>query len=288
MAAGSQLENDAAITTRAARTGGAVHGSSPGKNDVADGAASVASAFEAVEHTLFPCAVGLRRELIYGTKIICSIVVGCAVEIALAIRSQSAVGKSGVGLSLERVNCGELPATGGVGKPEGNALSICAARCGHAVEAPFITKQAAGRAACAIVPSGEGMDHFQVPGAVWHRTQEENDALTVRPAGRSHPVESAVSAECQAGARSVSVIAAGESMNHGLGPDSAGVSQLVSDAATALTRSTASGNGRAVEIALAVKRDALVRLCSVGASGEAVEDGVSPAVAGRGQLKDRA
>src|SRR5216683_2281363 len=62
-------------------------------------------------------------------------------------------------------------------------------------------------------------------------------------------------------------------MNHGLGPDSTGVSQLVS---------------RAVEIALAVKSDALVRFSSVGASGEAVEHGVSPAVGGRCQPKNRA
>src|ERR1700682_5640628 len=68
--AGSQFENDAAITTRAARTGGAVHGSSLGKNDVADGTASVSSALEAVEHTFFPCSVGLGSELVYGTKII--------------------------------------------------------------------------------------------------------------------------------------------------------------------------------------------------------------------------
>ena len=77
-------------------------------------------------------------------------------------------------------------------------------------------------------------------------------------------------------------------MNHCLGPDSAGVRQLVSHAAAALTRSPAAGDGRAVEIALAVNRDALVRFSSIGASREAVEHGVNPAVCGRLQLKDRA
>src|SRR5260370_38234907 len=77
-------------------------------------------------------------------------------------------------------------------------------------------------------------------------------------------------------------------MNHGLAPDSPGVSQLVSHAAAALTSATASGDSRAVEIARGVKSNALVRFSSVGASGEAVEHGVSPAVGGRGQTKNRA
>src|SRR6202795_427122 len=178
--AGSQFENDAAITTRAAPTGRPVHGSRLGKDDIADGAASILSAFEAVEHTVLPCAVGLGSELIYRAKIICSIVVCCAIEIALAVRSQSAVGKSSVGLALERVKRGELPASCGVGKPEGNAFCICAACGGHAVEAPLIRKQAACRAACAIGPAGEGMDHLQVPGAVLHRSQQENGAWNLK------------------------------------------------------------------------------------------------------------
>src|SRR5260370_25152805 len=77
-------------------------------------------------------------------------------------------------------------------------------------------------------------------------------------------------------------------MNNALGPHSTEVSHLVVHAATALTRATASGDSRAVEIALAVKSDALVRFSSVGASGEAVEHGVSPAVGGRCQPQNRA
>src|SRR5260370_17285005 len=77
-------------------------------------------------------------------------------------------------------------------------------------------------------------------------------------------------------------------MNQGLGQDPPGVSQLVSHAAAALTSATASGDSRAVEIARAVKSNALVRFSSVGASGEAVEHGVSPAVGGRCQPKNRA
>src|SRR5260370_8026184 len=76
-------------------------------------------------------------------------------------------------------------------------------------------------------------------------------------------------------------------MNNALGPHSTEVSHLVVHAATALTRATASGDSRAVEIALAVKSDALVSFSSVGASGEAVEHGVSPAVGGRRQPKNR-
>src|ERR1700682_2699886 len=77
-------------------------------------------------------------------------------------------------------------------------------------------------------------------------------------------------------------------MNYSLGPDSAGVGQLVSHAATTLTRSTAAGDGRAVEIALAVKRDALVRLASVGASGKAIENSVSCSIGSGCHLKGRA
>src|SRR5258708_34674228 len=69
-------------------------------------------------------------------------------------------------------------------------------------------------------------------------------------------------------------------MNHRRGPDSAGVGQLVGHAAAALTRSTAPSDGRAVKIALAVNRDALVRFASVGASGKAVEHSVSRSIGG--------
>src|SRR5258707_14685648 len=75
-------------------------------------------------------------------------------------------------------------------------------------------------------------------------------------------------------------------MNHRLGPDSTGVGQLVSHTATALTKSATSCDGRAVEIALVVDRDAFGRLSPVGASGEAVEHGVSPAAWRRCHLKD--
>src|SRR5260370_274094 len=178
-----------------------------GSNDCADGTACVPSPVEAGEHPFLPCAIRLASELVYGTKVICPIIVRCAVEMALTVRSQSAVGKSSFGLAFERVKRGELPDSREVGKLENNALSIHAGYRGHAVQAPFITKQAACRAACAIGPAGEGMDHFQVPSAVLHWDQFENDAQAVHPAGRSHPVESAARAKRHATSRTESVIA---------------------------------------------------------------------------------
>src|SRR5258706_4738967 len=132
------------------------------------------------------------------------------------------------------------------------------------------------------------MDDGQFPGSVRHRFQFVNDALSVRPTRRSHPIDGAVPANGQPASRTRSIIAAGECMNHRLGPDSAGVGQLVGHAAAAFTGSTASSDGRAVKSALAVNRDALVRFASVGASGKAVEHSVSRSIGGGCHLEDRA
>ena len=54
------------------------------------------------------------------------------------------------------------------------------------------------------------------------------------------------------------------------------VGEFIGHAAAAFTRASAAGDGRAVEIALGVERDAFVGLASVGAAGKAVEDRVNP------------
>src|SRR5258708_26414544 len=283
-----ELENHTAITARASRTGRAIHGSGFVKNHVADGTASVGSTFETVEHSFFPRAIEPASKLVYGTKIMGAVVVRCAIETTLTVQSQSAVGKSCIGLTIERVNCCEWPASIDLGNLISNALPIRAACCGHAIETPFIKQESSRRAARSIVPAREGMDDGQFPGSVPHRFQFVNDALSVHPTRRSHPLDAAVPANRQPASRTRSIIAAGECMNHRLGPDSAVVAQLVGHAAAALTRSTAPSDGRAVKIALAVDRDALVRFASVGASGKAVEHSVSRSIGGGGHPEDRA
>src|ERR1700675_850500 len=64
------------------------------------------------------------------------------------------------------------------------------------------------------------------------------------------------------------------------------MSELVNHSASAITCATASGHRRAVEIAVTVQRDALVRLPSIGPTGKSVEHSEVPAVARRLQLKD--
>src|SRR5258708_27464710 len=134
----SQLENDTAITARASRTGRAIHGSGFVKNHVADGTASVGSTFETVEHPFFPRAIEPASKLVYGTKIMGAVVVRCAIETALTVQSQSAVGKACIGLTLECVEGRELPDPIDLCNFVCNALPIRAACSGHAIETPFI------------------------------------------------------------------------------------------------------------------------------------------------------
>ena len=70
-------------------------------------------------------------------------------------------------------------------------------------------------------------------------------------------------------------------MNHALDPGAADVRQFVGHAASTFTKAAASRNGRAIEIARAVERDAFVRFTSIGSAGKTVEHGVDPAIARR-------
>src|SRR5258708_3054385 len=283
-----ELENHTAITARASRTGRAIHGSGFVKNHVADGTASVGSTFETVEHSFFPRAIEPASKLVYGTKIMGAVVVRCAIETTLTVQSQSAVGKSCIGLTLERVNCCERVECMGLGSFKGNGVPVRAAWCGHAIETPFIKQESARRAARSIVPAREGMDDGQFPGSVRHRFQFVNDALSVHPTRRSHPIDGAVPANGQPASRTRSIIAAGECMNHLLGPDSAGGGQLVGHAAAALTRSTAPTDVRPVTITSSPNPHPLVRFAHVGASGKAVEHSGSRSIGGGCPLEDRA
>src|SRR5258708_12674012 len=104
-----ELENHTAITARASRTGRAIHGSGFVKNHVADGTASVGSTFETVEHPFFPRAIEPASKLVYGTKIMGSVVVRCAIETTLTVQSQRPVGKSCIASTLELDNSSTLP-----------------------------------------------------------------------------------------------------------------------------------------------------------------------------------
>src|ERR1700724_268284 len=64
------------------------------------------------------------------------------------------------------------------------------------------------------------------------------------------------------------------------------MSELVNYSASAITCSTAAGHRCAVEIALAVQRDALVGLPSIWPTGKSVEHSEVPTVARRLQLKN--
>ena len=118
---------------------------------------AVRSAGEAVEHALgkLACRFG---ELEHGARAVCAAVASCAVEIALAIRNHTAVGKSGLGNPFEGVERFKIPLTAHRRKFEyGAALAgRIAADLGDAEHiARFVDKQRAQRAHSAVGAAGD-------------------------------------------------------------------------------------------------------------------------------------
>src|SRR3981081_2576446 len=114
------------------------------------------------------------------------------------------------------------------------------------------------------------MDYLQHPRTV-RRFQLKHDAGTIRSAGGCHPVEIAMLVKNHRGARARSIVAAGEAMNHGLGPHPARIGQLKNYAAPALTRSTTTRHRSAIEIAVSIKSDALVPFATIRAPCKIVD-----------------
>src|SRR5947207_9314831 len=82
---GFELENGATTAARSALARGSVESALLAENQVADGSHSVSAAFETVEHSFGPRAIGLRRELINGAEVIGTVVIRSAVEIACRV-----------------------------------------------------------------------------------------------------------------------------------------------------------------------------------------------------------
>ena len=71
------------------------------KDEIADGTVSVTSRPETVEHSFIPLPDTGGRQPIDSTHIICSAVVSRAVDIATAVKKQSAIRENPVRLALE-------------------------------------------------------------------------------------------------------------------------------------------------------------------------------------------
>src|SRR6267378_2362849 len=130
------------------------------------------------------------------------------------------------------------------------------------------------------------MEYFQTPDAAVLKAEPEDDAQPVGSAGRRHAVDITVLVQGQSRTRSRSIVAAGEGMNHALSPGAPDVCQLVCHSAATLTKAAATSHSGAIEIALAVERYAFVGFSAIRTTTEAVQDGVSPAISGKGQLED--
>ena len=124
------------------------------------------------------------------------------------------------------------------------------------------------------------MNDRQLPTSVGLRFDLVDDADAECSSDRGHAIKIARRVQSQTVTGTVA-IAAGEIMNHGLGPCTAVVGQLINDTATRLYASSArpSDDGCALEIALAVEGDALVGLSSIRATAEAIENSVRPTIA---------
>src|ERR1700693_4470154 len=130
-----------------------------------------------------------------------------------------------------------------------------------------VNQQPACRAAQSIQAAGESVDHCQAPDAVAGGLELIDHAKSVRASGRSHSVELAVLVKGHWASGTRPVVAASKLVDHTLGPDSAGIIQLVNDAAAALTRASAARHRRAVEIAMSVERHAFVGFSAIRPTG---------------------
>src|ERR1700686_3307607 len=138
-----------------------------------------------------------------------------------------------------------------------------------------------------IHAAGEGVDHTKRPIASRAGSKLIDNAESISSSGWSHAVEITGLVKSEPAPRT-RACAAGEGMDHALGPDSTRVGELENHRATALTRATAAGHRGAIEIAFSVERNALVRFRSVGAAGEGIEHGMGPATTRRRELKNGA
>src|SRR5437762_10162088 len=72
---GFKLENGATTAARSALARGSVESAFLAENQVADGSHSVSAAFETVENSFGPRAIGLRRQLVNGAEVIGAVVI---------------------------------------------------------------------------------------------------------------------------------------------------------------------------------------------------------------------
>ena len=123
------------------------------------------------------------------------------------------------------------------------------------------------------------MDHREVPVAAYSWTQLVYNAEPIRASGWSNSVKIALVVNRQPCSGTGAIVATAEVMNYGLAPASAGVGQFVGHAAPTLTAARAAGDRRAIEIALSIEGDALVRFSSICATRETIQHSMDPSVA---------